>query len=194
MKEFKDIKALWQSENAENISDPGEIRSLMKDHQKKQSYKLLGVIAGLVVCLLLMILSVYYTPAHNGLTILGGILLVLVTLYAISFKYATWRRKKNQELLSNHDYVKELQKEKVQDFSKFPYKHFIVLIGTFTGSCLYFYPLLSKNYFHLILGYLSIILFFLFAWFVYRPVMKKKYWKKNNLLIEHIHSLKDQLK
>ena len=193
MEEFKELKELWQSEKAENLPSSAAFNHSLQEYQRKQSYRLLAVIAGLSVCLFLMVYLVISTTIHNWQNLSGSILIIVVTLYIIYFKYNSWRRKKNQELLSSHDYIEELRKEKIHANNNFPYKHAIALFGLFIGFCLYLYPVLSKNFNRIILGYSSIILFFLFAWFIYRPFMKKQYWKKNAHYINHINNIKNQL-
>lgn len=194
MEEFKDLKELWHSDKAENLPGPKEFERTLSKHRKNRSFKLLGVVTGLVFCMAGMAYVVFFNPSSSWQTYIGGSMLMAVTLYTITFKYRTWQNKKRQETLTIRAYIEELQKEKSRDFYRFPYKYAIVLLGAFFGSCLYFYPLLSSDYSIMIIGYSALLLFFLVAWFFYRPFMRNQYWKKNNRYINYINSLKNQLK
>lgn len=190
MENFEDIKAIWHSEKEAFIPEPEEINKNIKRQQNKLSQRVFMSILGLLLCTFAMVLSIYFSP-HSWVKTLGGSIIILSIIYAISFKYDTWQRKKYQQTLSNLEYLRQLQKEKEHDFSKFPYKYAIVLVGDFVGTCLYFYPIFLKG--NLILGYAAITSFFLLAWFIYRPYRKRKYWKKNEKLIKQIQTLKNQI-
>ena len=192
MDNFKDIMAIWHSEKGTNLPSAAQITAVIRAHKQRQSYRFYFIIGGLVLCLVIMLFIIFTYHVTMWTTPVGESLYVLAILYILTIKYRSLRRKKANELLNNQEYLQQLKKEKIQDFTKTPYKLILGFLLLILASCFYFYEWLVATKNTLILGYLCLSGFFLAAWFIYRPYMKRRYWKKNEQFIKKMESLQKQ--
>ena len=194
MDNFEDIMAIWHSEKGTNLPSATQITAVIRAHKQRQSYRFYFIIGGLLLCLVIMFFIIFTYHVAMWTTPVGESLYVLAILYTLTIKYRSLRRKKANELLNNQEYLQQLKKEKIQDFTKIPYKLFLGFLLLFLASCFYFYEWLVATKNTLILGYLCLSVFFLAAWFIYRPYMKRRYWEKNEQFINKVESLQKQKK
>lgn len=194
MEKFDDIFATWQSEMGAVLPDAPAMLRAVSQHQKRHTRRMILILTLILITFILFVLVIIFGDHKLWTTGAGESLFILCFTLIFWIKYRTYVRKKNIELLTNEQYLQELKTQKIKDFSAIPYKHLFVFFLWLSSMSLYMYEWVSESTVSLVTGYGCLAGFGLFMWFVYRPYMKKIYWKKNQRFIDQIDTLKNQIK
>lgn len=193
MDNFDDIKAIWQSEQGDQLPSAEHITGIIQKHKRHRQMQLALVIAGMAGCAGLMTTLVVWHPYHIWTTSVGTVLFILAALFFIAIKFRTMRNRQTNELLDNEQYLQQLQQNKPNHYQRFSWRLLSAFALWIVAASFYLYEAVAGSTSTLITGYSGLLAVILCAWFVYRPWMAKRYWEKNESFIKQIEILKQQL-
>jgi len=190
MDKFDEIKNLWQSHKIEKTPSVTSIKNAIKNYHSKKKRNIIFIILFFIFSIFVWIGVMINYKSHLWTTRFGEMLFIVLTIYLIFIKLKLLKKKQQEELLSTNDYLNELKKKsqkEAQDQSKL-----IIFLIASVSLFLYTYEMFSYSKIRLIIGYSTLLLYFVFIWFIYRPMMLKRQQKKVQNLLNKIDTIKNQ--
>jgi hypothetical protein len=186
MKDFNDIKTLWQSDSEQAIPSIEEIAASAKKERASMLFKNIAGIAALSVTLLvigyiILFADFAYVTTKIGaaiaiISVIGGILMNSVLL-KILMKTASIH-------VDNHSYLEQLQQYRKK-------QQFFQTKGL--GLTLYMYEFYARDKQFGLIAYGLTMAWIAFNWFYLRPRIIKKQEHKLNSFISQVESISRQL-
>jgi hypothetical protein len=195
MKDFNDIKTLWQSDSEQAIPSIEEIAASAKKERASMLFKNIAGIAALSVTLLvigyiILFADFAYVTTKIGaaiaiISVIGGILMNSVLL-KILMKTASIH-------VDNHSYLEQLQqyRKKQQFFQTKGINIYFLLL--WLGLTLYMYEFYARDKQFGLIAYGLTMAWIAFNWFYLRPRIIKKQEHKLNSFISQVESISRQL-
>ena len=193
MESFNDIKSLWHTDEPDNLPRIAEIKHTVRKYSRKKKLNNSFAIAALVGVLITFLLIITFTDFKMWTSYIGIMFFMGTAGYTMYLKIKRHSNLSDLEVLSNNDFLSALEQEENQTCIGKAKNQSFLFVTWATGFAFYIYEFITYGINYLLVGYAGLVVLGLFIWFVYRPLMTKRYQKDIKKTLDHIHHLKSQM-
>ncbi|MEZ5026721.1 MAG: hypothetical protein R2739_09090 [Chitinophagales bacterium] len=191
MDELENIKLIWKTEKANALPNSEVVKSLIKKYQSAKKRNLFLLIALALACLIIFIWTIAFQTPSPWTTILGEVLIFLGLIITLSLKILSLKNATKNEQKTNRQFLEDLKKSTGnQSQIKLIQRAGVLMLSV--GFGFYIYKIVSNDLTKLVLTYAGIVLYVIFIYFVFRPLVMKKTEQRINRLLEKIDNSEEK--
>lgn len=193
MEDFSTLQNLWLTQPVEQVPSESEMLDTIKTyrHKAKRNFMLTQLI--FLVCVVLMVLVVFYYPSTMLTTRIGEALIIATIFYGAFLKWKTFKHRGHHTALSASAFLDKLKHDEVKSCTGSANEQATAFSLLTVAYAFYLYESVSGSIATLCIGYGLMAAVLGGLWFVYRPYKVRQREKKIQQLITKIETLKSEI-